>query len=102
MSMTPFAIASARRFLCCPDFPGHNFTTTWGITVSPLLSLNIPKHYLDCCRTGTSTDHRSEIRAAFVFGPVRIIDSIVDRYIHRLERDFARHAGRCDPACLLP
>src|SRR5579875_89848 len=61
--------------------------------------LSLARHDLD--GRGASANHGAEIRAAFVLLPIRIVDTVVDRPVDRLEGDFSRHAGGSDPPRLL-
>jgi len=42
-----------------------------------VLCFGLLRDHPDARRAGTGTDHRGEIRAAFVFRPIRIVDAIV-------------------------
>src|SRR4051812_22386006 len=47
--MTSLVIALARRVFCCSDFPGHNFTITWGILFYLImLGLALPSVSFGC------------------------------------------------------
>src|SRR5579859_1092776 len=60
------------------------------------------RHDPDRRGTRASADHGLEVRAAFVFNAVGIVNAIVDRTIHRLENDLLRYAGGDDSPRLLP
>ena len=47
----------------------------------------LARHYLDRGGAGAGSDHRFEIRTFVVFRAVGLIDTIVDRSVHRLEAD---------------
>src|SRR5208283_1035318 len=100
MFITSLVIASARRVFCCSDFPGHNFTITWGMV--PSLFRGFAWHDPERCGAGALADHRLEVRAARVFRAIGVIDAVVDLPAHRLEGDFLRHPRGRDSPRLLP
>src|SRR5262249_38661669 len=63
--------------------------------------IDVVRHDFDRGGASACADHRAEVRAAAVLGPVGIVDEIVDRPVDRLEGDLLRPAGGDDPSGLL-
>src|SRR5205823_10603864 len=63
--------------------------------------MGFARHDPDRGGARAGANHRLQISAAAVLGPIGIIDPIVDGTLDRFEGDFLRHAGGGDPPRLL-